>query len=134
MSLVEIARFSDGEAADIAVSFLRRHGVKAVRPRRNSPWAHMALGEATIFAEADQAETARRLLQRVLAGEFADHDPTSKSGKGWGAALSRSILPAADYRPPNRWAVRAPLLLVLGVFFVILVFRLVSGVFREGMG
>ena len=126
MSRVEIARFSDEGDAVIAVSFLRAHGIKAVR--HGLVGGYMAPGEVTVLAESAQVEKARRLLQRVLAGEFAEHDPTEDSKSGVGAALSKAILPAPDFKPPSRLAALAPLLLIVGAFIAMLLIQLVVSI------
>jgi hypothetical protein len=74
MALVEIARFQDLVEGDIALAFLRAHGIEADMAGRAhasiDPVMQRALGVRVMAPEA-QREEALALLTRARSGEFA---------------------------------------------------------------
>ena len=74
MALVEIARFQDMVEGDLALAFLRAHGVKAEMAGRAhasiDPVMQRALG-VRVMAPEGQRDEALSLLSRARAGEFA---------------------------------------------------------------
>ncbi|KPF84876.1 hypothetical protein IP78_00745 [Brevundimonas sp. AAP58] len=118
MALREIARFTDVYEADLAAAFLESHGIQVTVTDRFQttvdPLMQRALG-IRLMAHASEIETARDLLARVRAGEFADasYDDLPKAspavrttgtlmalatfatGGFWGTSLPRRFRPLA---------------------------------------
>jgi len=117
MSLVEIACFVEEEHAQLAARFLRRHGVKTTVPVMYFRWK--VDHPHRVFVGQGQAEKATELLRKVASGEFADADPDENTGRGLGAALAESVLPAPGFR-------RLSLLEGLGPLIAIVVFGVVA--------
>jgi hypothetical protein len=74
MALIEIARFQDLVEGDLALAFLRAHGIEAELEGRGhasiDPILQRALGVRVMAPEAQRAE-ALSLLARARSGEFA---------------------------------------------------------------
>ncbi|MBU1325648.1 MAG: DUF2007 domain-containing protein [Alphaproteobacteria bacterium] len=74
MALTEVARFQDLVEGDLALAFLRAHGIEAELAGRGhasiDPVMQRALGVRIMAPEA-QREEALALLARARAGEFA---------------------------------------------------------------
>lgn len=118
MGLREIARFTDVYEADLAAAFLESHGIQVTVTDRFQttvdPLMQRALG-IRLMAHASEIETARDLLARVRAGEFADTSDddlpqaspavrtigtlmalaTFAAGGFWGTSLPRRFRPMA---------------------------------------
>ncbi len=99
MSLVEIARFADVYEADLALGFLRAHGVNAELGSSGhakiDPLMQQALGWARVMVPASQADEARTLLSEVRAGEHAlqDGDDIERpAGRPGMAAMAAGLL------------------------------------------
>ncbi len=77
MALTEIARFQDVVEGDLALAFLRAHGIEAEMAGRAhasvDPILQRALG-VRVMAPAAQLDEAVALLARARAGEFAEAD------------------------------------------------------------
>ena len=77
MALIEIARFQDLIEGDLALAFLRAHGIEAEMAGRAhasiDPVMQRALGVRVQAPEA-QREEALALLARARSGEFATDD------------------------------------------------------------
>lgn len=75
---LEVARFATLPEAELAVSFLRRHGVEARLPDRDTatmnPDLLFALGGVRVVTRETRIAEARRLIDRMRAGEFAGDD------------------------------------------------------------
>jgi len=122
MSRVEIACFSEPGPAELAVEFLRRHGVAASIPAVYFPH-RQGVPATRVYVKPAQAAKAVALFERVLAGEFADEDPTHSSSGGLGAALAEAILPAPGYRPPTVLEGFAPLIVIVVVVVAVVAGR-----------
>jgi hypothetical protein len=74
----EVARFSTLPEAELLVSLLARHGIKAWLPDRDMayffPHLHIAIGGIRVVALAAQIDEARDVARRARAGEFATPD------------------------------------------------------------
>lgn len=122
MAQVEIARFADEDNARLAVDFLRRHGLVALTPSQRTGWTMRgsnAIGEATVFVDAAQADLARELLIQAVRGDFDDADSSGSSKRSLGAALAEAVNPKPGFRNPSVWVrlapfVAIPVLLLLG--------------------
>ncbi|NJC40475.1 hypothetical protein GGQ87_000733 [Brevundimonas alba] len=72
----EVARFSTLPEGELAVAVLRTHGIAARLPDRDmatiNPDLLIAIGGVRVVAPHDQIDTARRLIERIRAGEFTD--------------------------------------------------------------
>ena len=79
--VLEVARFSTLPEAELAVTMLRRHGVEARLPDRDmatmNPDMLIALGGVRVVTQGAQVAEARRLIDRMRAGEFADEAETT---------------------------------------------------------
>lgn len=77
MTLTEIARFHDLVEGDLALAFLRAHGIEAEMAGRAhasvDPVMQRALG-VRVMAPQAQRDEALALLARVRSGEFATDD------------------------------------------------------------
>lgn len=75
---LEVARFATLPEGELAVSFLRRHGIDARLPDRDTatvnPDLLFALGGVRVSAPDFQIGEARRLIARMRAGEFSGGD------------------------------------------------------------
>jgi hypothetical protein len=73
---LEVARFATLPEGELAVSFLRQHGIDARLPDRDTatvnPDLLFALGGVRVAAPEFQIGEARRLIARMRSGEFAD--------------------------------------------------------------
>ena len=123
MAQVEIARLADEEDARLAVDFLRSHGIVALTPSQRTGWTMRgsnAIGEATVFVDAAQADLARGLLIQALRGDFDDADPMGSSKRSMGAALAEGVNPKPGFRNSSVWVrlapfIAIPVLLLLGL-------------------
>lgn len=72
----EVARFSTLPEGELAVALLRNQGVAARLPDRDmatmNPDLLIAIGGVRVVAPESQIDAARRLVQRIRAGEFVD--------------------------------------------------------------
>ena len=72
----EVARFATVPEAELAADFLRRHGIQATLPDRDTatmrPDLLYAMGGVRVIAPGRQIAEARRLIARMRAGEFLD--------------------------------------------------------------
>jgi hypothetical protein len=119
MSRVQIACFVEEEHAQLAASFLKRHGVRASVPTMYFRWK--VNYPHPVFVEQGQAEKATGLFRKVVAGEFADEDPLDNTGGGLGAALAEAVLPAPGFQRPTSLSLLAPFI-VLAAGTIVLVF------------
>lgn len=75
---LEVARFATLPEGELAVSFLRQHGINARLPDRDmatmNPDLLFALGGVRVVARDIQIAEARRLIARMRAGEFEGDD------------------------------------------------------------
>ncbi|WP_428151076.1 hypothetical protein [Brevundimonas sp.] len=75
---LEVARFATLPEGELAVSFLRQHGIDARLPDRDTatmnPDLLFALGGVRVVARDTQIAEARRLIARMRSGEFAGDD------------------------------------------------------------
>lgn len=73
---LEVARFFTLPEAELAAALLRRHGIAARLPDRDTatinPDLLIALGGVRLVAPAGQIAEARALVARVRAGDFID--------------------------------------------------------------
>lgn len=73
---LEVARFSTLPEGELAVALLRNHGVAARLPDRDmatmNPDLLIAIGGVRVVAPDHQIVEARRLVERIRAGEFVD--------------------------------------------------------------
>lgn len=123
MSRVEIACFSDPEPAELARAFLRRHRIAASIPVVYFPRRWAGVPATRVFVPLAQAPKAIELFEKVLAGEFADEDPTHNSRGGLGAALAEAVLPAPGFRPPTMLQGLAPVIIIFVVTIAAVVGR-----------
>lgn len=74
----EVARFMTVAEAELLVSLLGRHGIRAWLPDRDMatmlPHVQMALGGIRVVAYAAQIDAARDIARRARDGEFATPD------------------------------------------------------------
>ncbi len=74
--ILEVARFATLPEAELAAGFLRRSGIDARLPDRDTatmnPDLLFALGGVRVVAPDDQVAAARDLIARMRAGEFVD--------------------------------------------------------------
>ena len=74
--VLEVARFSTIPEAELAASFLNRHGVKAWLADRDmatmNPDLLFALGGVRVVTISEQVVEARQIIGRMRAGEFID--------------------------------------------------------------
>ena len=74
--VLEVARFSTIPEAELAASFLNRHGVKAWLADRDmatmNPDLLFALGGVRVVTLSEQVVEARQIIARMRAGEFMD--------------------------------------------------------------
>lgn len=72
----EVARFVTLPEGELAVAFLDRHGVRAWLADRDmatiNPDLLFALGGVRVVTTDDRVEEARRLIEGVRAGDFAE--------------------------------------------------------------
>lgn len=103
--LVEIARYVDVYEADLAAAFLESHGLRVTVTERFQttvdPLMQRALG-IRLMVHALEAETARDLLARVRAGEFADAEdddqaPMSGQTRAAGVAMALAAFMAGGF-------------------------------------
>jgi len=75
---LEVARFATLPEGELAVSFLRQHGIDARLPDRDTatmnPDLLFALGGVRVSAPDVQIVEARRLIARMRSGEFSGDD------------------------------------------------------------
>lgn len=75
--VLEVARFSTIPEAELAVSFLQQHRVRAWLPDRDmatmNPDLLIAIGGVRVVTTTGQIVEARRLIARMRAGEFVDN-------------------------------------------------------------
>lgn len=75
---LEVARFATLPEGELAVSFLRQHGIDARLPDRDTatmnPDLLFALGGVRVSAPDVQIVEARRLIARMRSGEFFGDD------------------------------------------------------------
>jgi hypothetical protein len=131
MARVEIASFVEAGHADLAVSFLRRHRIKAsvqnpFSPRLSGMSRTGMIPETSVCVEAEDVTKATALLKRVMAGEFAEADPQEKSRRGLGAALAIALLPESDFKAPSRLAKFAPFIVLIVVAVAGVIWRMVT--------
>lgn len=73
---LEVARFATLPEGELAVSFLRQHGIDARLPDRDTatvnPDLLFALGGVRVAAPEFRIAEARRLIARMRSGELAD--------------------------------------------------------------
>jgi hypothetical protein len=119
---LEVARFATLPEAELAVSFLRQHGVEARLPDRDTatmnPDLLFALGGVRVVTRETRIVEARQLIARMRAGEFAQDD--AEDGEWMEEATPGRIgeLDEADIRGVMSHAKKA------GVFVVVLFFVL----------
>lgn len=79
---LEVARFATLPEAELAVSFLRQHGVEARVPDRDTatmnPDLLFALGGVRVVTRETRIVDARRLIARMRSGEFAGGDDSGE--------------------------------------------------------
>ena len=120
--MLEVARFATLPEGELAVSFLRQHGVGARLPDRDTatmnPDLLFALGGVRVVAPAHEIVEARRLIARMRSGEFAGDD--SESGEWSEAATPGQVgdLDEADLTGVMSHAKKAGVLVVV-LFFVV---------------
>ena len=118
---LEVARFATLPEAELAVSFLRQHGVEARLPDRDTatmnPDLLFALGGVRVVTRETRIVEARRLIARMRSGEFASDDD---SGEWMDDATPGTVgeLDEAEIRGVMSHAKKA------GVFVVVLFFVL----------
>ena len=119
MALVEIARFDSDGVALLAARFLQSHGLTASAPSfpysRSIGSAAGGIGETPLLVEEGQVAEAKLLFERVVAGEFAEEDPTRGSKSGLGAALAEALLPDPAFKQPTRLEGLAPVIAVVAL-------------------
>ena len=126
MTEIVIAHFSSQEVANLAASFLRRHGVKTRVPsfyfaQSLGTSAGGGVGEHPVIVQGDQVEKARQLLNRVLAGEFAEEGVTDNPRQRLGAKLSEALLPVQSYKAASRWVMMAPILCIMTLILFVII-------------
>jgi hypothetical protein len=119
---LEVARFATLPEAELAVSFLRQHGVKARLPDRDTatmnPDLLFALGGVRVVTRETRIVEARRLIARMRAGEFA-HDDTEYGEWADEATPGRvGELDEAEITGVMRYAKKAGVIVVV-LFFVV---------------
>ena len=119
MSRVQIACFADEFDAQLAASFLRRNGVKAIVPVMTFRWK--VNNQHPVLVEQTQADKATALFRKVVAGEYADEDPLDNTARGLGAALAEAVLPVQGFERPTTLSLLAPFI-ILAAGTVVLVF------------
>lgn len=75
-NLREVARFATLPEGELAVAFLDRHGIRAWLADRDmatiNPDLLFALGGVRVVTTDDRVDEARRLIDRVRAGDFIE--------------------------------------------------------------
>ena len=111
MSLVEIARYSDVYEADLAAAFLESHDIRVTVTERYQttldPLMQRALGIRLMVA-ASHEETARALLSRVQAGEFAEADDDDIETTGPTTRATTTLMALAAYATGGFWGSSLP--------------------------
>ena len=119
MAQVEITRFDSDGVTHLAARFLQAHGITASAP--SFPYsgsigsAAGSIGETPLLVEESQFDEASLLLNRVIAGDFADEDPARGTRGGLGAALAEALLPDPTFRQPTRLQALAPLIAIIAL-------------------
>lgn len=127
MNEYEVARFSTLPEGELAVALLRHHGIAARLPDRDmatmNPDLLIAIGGVRVVAPDHQIADARRLVERIRAGEFID------DSDDWAVdAVPGRIgeLEAAEVGGVMAWAKKAGAVVIVLAFVV---FPLASCVF-----
>lgn len=125
MAQVEIARFAENDNAELAVDFLRSHGISAMMPpHQGIGGVRNAIGEASVFVDEAQVAAAQALLKRVARGDFDDADPSEPTGQSLGAALARALRPTPGFQKPTAWVALAPLIAIVATVLLVFFGRL----------
>ncbi|MGV3578566.1 hypothetical protein [Brevundimonas sp.] len=119
---LEVARFATLPEAELAVSFLRQHGVEARLPDRDTatmnPDLLFALGGVRVVTHETRIVEARQLIARMRAGEFADQN--ADTGEWMDEATPGRVgeLDEAEITGVMRHAKKAGVIVVV-LFFVV---------------
>ena len=111
MSLREIARFADVYEAELAGAFLASHGIDVTVTERFQttvdPLMQRALG-IRLMAPASTIESARALLARARAGEFATEDGDDLDEMEAGTRTAGTLMALAAFSTGGFWGNSLP--------------------------
>ena len=111
MSLREIARFTDVYEAELAGAFLASHGIDVTVTERFQttvdPLMQRALG-IRLMAPASTIESARALLARARAGEFATEDGDDLDEMEAGTRTAGTLMALAAFSTGGFWGNSLP--------------------------